>query len=71
MLHFVVGTIMHGYNMVKYNSVNGANYCKALIGLYLFRHLLTIMPIQEAAVIALKTCKTISSDMKGCKSRSS
>ena len=77
MLHFVVGTIMHGYNMVKHNSVTGtnnctgANYCKALIGLYLFRRLLTIMPTQEAAVIALKTYKSICSDMKCCKSRSS
>ena len=36
MLHFVVGTIMHGYNMVEHsttgaNNCTGANYCKALI----------------------------------------
>ena len=30
MLHFVVDTIMHGYNMVEH-STTGANYCKALI----------------------------------------
>ena len=51
MLHFVVGTIMHGYNMVE--------------------RLLTIMSTQEAAVIALKMCKSICSDIKCCKSRSS
>ena len=39
MLHFVVDTIMHGYNMVEHNTTGannannctGANYCKALI----------------------------------------
>ena len=36
MLHFVVDTIMHGYNTVEYsttgaNNCTGANYCKALI----------------------------------------
>ena len=36
MLHFVVGTIMHGYNTVEHsttgaNNWTGANYCKALI----------------------------------------
>ena len=36
MLHFVVGTIMYGYNMVEHsvtgtNNCTGANYCKALI----------------------------------------
>ena len=36
MLHFVVGMIMHGYNMVEQsvtdaNNYTGANYCKALI----------------------------------------
>ena len=76
MLHFVVDTIMHGYNMVEHsttctNNCPGANYCKALIKLYLFRHLLTIMSTQEAAVIALKTCKSICLDIKCYKSRSS
>ena len=59
MLHFVVGTIMHGYNMVEHsvagaNNCTGTNYCKALILLYLFRCLLTIMSTQETAVITLK-----------------
>ena len=59
MLRFVVGMIMHGYNMVEHsvtdtNNSTGANYCKALIKLYLFRRLLTIMSIQEAAIINLK-----------------
>ena len=36
MLHFVVGTIMHGYNTVEHsitgaNNCTSANYCKALI----------------------------------------
>ena len=36
MLHFVVDTIMHGYNTVEHsttgaNNCTGANYCKALI----------------------------------------
>ena len=42
MLHFVVGTITHGYNTVEHsttgannrtdaNNCTGANYCKALI----------------------------------------
>ena len=36
MLHFVVDTIMHGYNAVKHsttgaNNCTGANDCKALI----------------------------------------
>ena len=36
MLHFVVGTIMHGYNTVEHsvtgaNNCTGANYYKALI----------------------------------------
>ena len=36
MLHFVVGTIMHGYNKVEHsvtgaNNCTGANYCKALM----------------------------------------
>ena len=39
MLNFVVGTIMHGYNMVEdsyvvtgvNNYCTGANYCKVLI----------------------------------------
>ena len=41
MLHFVVGMIMHGYNMVEHsttggndctgNDCTGANYCKVLI----------------------------------------
>ena len=36
MLHFVVDTIMHGYNTVEHsttgaNNYTGANYCKALI----------------------------------------
>ena len=64
---------MHGYNTVEYsttgtNNCTGANYCKVLIYWYLFRHLLTIMSTQEAAVIALKTCKSICSDIKYCKS---
>ena len=72
MLHFVVDTIMHGYNTVEHsttgaNNCTGSNYCKALIQLYLFRRLLTIMSTQEAAVIALKTCKSICSDRKCCK----
>ena len=59
MLHFVVGMIMHDYNTVEHsvtgaNNCTGTNYCKALIQLYLFRHLLTIMSTQEAAVITLK-----------------
>ena len=71
MLHFVVGTIMHGYNTVEHsvtgsNNCTGPNYCKALIYLYLFRRLLTIMSTQEAAIIALKTCKSICSDIKCC-----
>ena len=36
MLHFVVGTIMHVYNMVEHNTTgaincNGTNYYKTLI----------------------------------------
>ena len=36
MLHFVVGTIMHGYNTVEHsvtgaNNCTGTNYRKALI----------------------------------------
>ena len=36
MLHFVVGTIMHGYNTVEHNTTGannctGANHCEALI----------------------------------------
>ena len=38
MLHFVVGTIMYGYNTVEH-SVTGTNYCKALIQLSLFKQL--------------------------------
>ena len=73
MLHFVVGKIMHDYNTVEHsttgaNNCTGVNYCKALI---LFRRLLTIMAIQEAVVITLKTCKSIFSDIKCCKPRSS
>ena len=76
MLHFAVGTIMYGYNMIEQNVIGdnnctGPNYCKALnlIVATCLRHLLTIMSTQEAAVIALKTCKSICSDKK-CKSRS-
>ena len=59
MLHFVVGTFMYGYNRVEHrvtgaDNCTGINYCKVLIQVYLFRHLLT-MSTQEAAVIALKT----------------
>ena len=36
MLHFVVGTIVYGYNTVEHsatgaNNCTGANYCKMLI----------------------------------------
>ena len=67
---------MHGYNTIEHsttgtNNCTGANYCEALIQLYFFRRLLTIMSIQEAAVIALKRCKSICSDIKCCKSLSS
>ena len=60
---------MHGYNTVEHsitgaNNCTGANYYKALISLYLFRRLLTIISSQEAPVIALKTCNSICSDIK-------
>ena len=39
MLHFVIGMIMHGYNMVEHsttgtNDCTGTNYCKALIKIH-------------------------------------
>ena len=67
MLHFVVGTIMYSYNTVEQALiiVQGANL------IVLVRCLLTILSTQEAAVIALKMCKSICSDIKCCKSHSS
>ena len=64
MLHFVVGTIMYSYNTVEPALI-------IVLTLTIVRCLLTILSTQEAAVIALKTCKSIYSDIKCCKSRSS
>ena len=59
MLHFVVGTIMHSYNMVEQRLI------------IILALTIPILSTQEAAVIALKTCKSICSDINCCKSHSS
>ena len=52
MLHFVVGTIMHGYNTVEHSVTGVNNNCTG--NKTIVRRLLTIMSTQEAAVITLK-----------------